>query len=372
MRCFVTGQMESDMNNVICVTSNNTVGCTFLDWSLHFLNGRTNYYRVDENQWIPLVDNPVATNGQNAHKHNKNHPEGLSGTVETITNIKKYYNRESLYSFFPYPKEIDDVLDEVLEDVWKDQSIKIINNSVEEKLAKLFQYQIDDYKNLISYCHTENVPVIYVHSDFKDVGYFWNRRNSTFKPPPGMVVGHLPELVAKFQETFFDKSIKTWQELNLNEIWDKRERLALNVRPYDTSKFFSVGFSNPSAMHWVNSPDLWHDTDDVLLDLMRLLDLTVADDRLKAWLPIMRNWQRIQSKNLKFYNNLDYLVECIVNGWHFHIDPLTFDQEVIIQHCLIYKYNLNLKTWGLEKFPDNAIKLHNLLEKNIHPVDKIY
>lgn len=372
MRCSVTGQMESNMNNVICVTSNNTVGCTFLDWSLHFLNGRTNYYRVDENQWIPLVDNPVATNGQNAHKHNKNHPEGLSGTVETITNIKKYYNQESLYSFFPYPKEIDDVLDEVLEDVWKDQSIKIINNFAEEKLAKLFQYQIDDYKNLISYCHTENVPVIYVHSDFKDVGYFWNRRNSTFKPPPGQVVGHLPELVAKFQETFFDKSIKTWQDLNLNDIWDKRERLALNVRPYDISKFFSVGFSDPDTMHWVNSPDLWHDTDDVLLELMKSLNLDVVDNRLTAWLPIMRTWQRIQTKNLKFYNNLDYLVECIVNGWHFQIDPLTFDQEVIIQHCLIYKYNLNLKTWGLEKFPDNAIKLHKLLEKNIHPVDKIY
>ena len=39
---------------------------------------------------------------------------------------------------------------------------------------------------------------------------------------------------------------------------------------------------------------------------------------------------------------------------------------------LIYKYGLNLKTWQLEKFPNNTKQLHELLEENIHPIEKIY
>ena len=42
-------------------------------------------------------------------------------------------------------------------------------------------------------------------------------------------------------------------------------------------------------------------------------------------------------------------------------------QEAFIQHELIYKHNLNLKTWQLEKFT-NTQQLHNLLETNTHPL----
>jgi len=47
---------------------------------------------------------------------------------------------------------------------------------------------------------------------------------------------------------------------------------------------------------------------------------------------------------------------------------LNLNQEASIQHVLIYKYDLNLKTWGLEKFPNNTKKLHELLEPNIHKI----
>ena len=47
-------------------------------------------------------------------------------------------------------------------------------------------------------------------------------------------------------------------------------------------------------------------------------------------------------------------------------------QEAIVQHILIYKYNLNLKNWQLKKFPDNTQDLHKLLETNIHPTKILY
>ena len=48
-------------------------------------------------------------------------------------------------------------------------------------------------------------------------------------------------------------------------------------------------------------------------------------------------------------------------------------RESTIQHVLIYKHGLTLKSWGLEKFPNNTQDLHLLLEPNIyHEVEDIY
>ena len=43
-------------------------------------------------------------------------------------------------------------------------------------------------------------------------------------------------------------------------------------------------------------------------------------------------------------------------------------QEAAIQRELIYKYNLNFKTWQLEKFQSTR-QLHALLEPNIHSLN---
>jgi hypothetical protein len=351
------------MNNVICSTSNSTVGCTFLDWSLHFLNGQDNYYRINENQWIPLVHNPLQSSGINAHKHKKNHPAGSSGTQELISNLKKHYNTQNLYSFFPFPKQIHTVCQEC--------NIKTSDLIDSEKFNLVIQHQIDDYKNLINYCNKQGIPVVYVHADPKAVGYFWNRRNIGYTEFTGKKANSAQDFADEFQQVFFQDSINQWQDLNLTNIWDVRERRALDMRPYDTSKFWTVGFSEPS-MQWINCMDLWHNTVDVVADIMKSLELSIVNKRLSAWLPIVLDWQRMQRNNLKFYNNLDYLVECIVKGWYYPLNDLTLDQEAIIQHCLIYRHNLNLMTWNLEKFPNNTIELHNLLEKNIHAVDNIY
>jgi hypothetical protein len=70
---------------------------------------------------------------------------------------------------------------------------------------------------------------------------------------------------------------------------------------------------------------------------------------------------------LEFCYNYKHIVDSVVNNWYYQID-LTFEQEVVIQHCLIYQHNLNLKTWELTKFPSNTQDLHKLLEPNIHPI----
>lgn len=74
----------------------------------------------------------------------------------------------------------------------------------------------------------------------------------------------------------------------------------------------------------------------------------------------------MQNDALKFYRSLSHIVECIVQGGYYELPALSLEQEAIIQHCLIYQHNLNIKTWQLEKFPSNTIRLHQLLEPNSH------
>ena len=70
-----------------------------------------------------------------------------------------------------------------------------------------------------------------------------------------------------------------------------------------------------------------------------------------------------------FVAYFDKIINYIIEGYELNLDKFNLDlvQEAAIQHELIYKHNLNLKTWQLTKFT-NTRQLHNLLEPNIHPL----
>ena len=348
------------MSQIICTTSNNTTGGTFLDWSLHYLSGQHNYYRISEADWIPLVDNPLSYNQvENAHGHRKNHSAGYENTKKLISSIP---NNQNLYSFYSYAEHIDVTC--------KRLSINITDLTDQAVLNVMRDRRIQDYKDMIRYCIDQNIPVVYVHPDPKIIGCFWERRSMNRLSFSNQMANSVTEYNNENQNVFFRKSIEQWEKLNLTDVWDVRERMALDMRPYDTADCWTIGFDQPFT--WINCQELWHNTDGVLLELIKQFELTLDKDRFTQWLPIVRQWQKIHHKNLKFFNNLDYIVTCIVNGWHFPLNSLSLQQEAIIQHCLIYQHNLNLKTWNLEKFPDNTIALHYLLEENVHVVDKIY
>jgi hypothetical protein len=348
------------MSKIICITSNNTTGGTFLDWSLHYLTGQDNYYRINEAEWIPLVNNPLSYNQiTNAHGHKKNHPSGYENTKIMINRIP---DSQNLYSFYAYPEHMDVVCQTISVDINK------INDPLVLDLVR--SHRISDYKQLIQYCFSQDISVVYIHPDPKIIGYFWDRRSVNRMAFSDRLASSITEYHSETQNIFFQDSLDKWEKLNLTAVWDVRERMALDMRPYDTAECWTFGFDQPFI--WINCQELWHNTEYVLLELINQLKLTVDKNRFTQWLPIAQQWQKLHHKNLKFFNNLDYVIACIVNGWHYPIESLTLQQEAIIQHNLIYRHNLNLKTWGLEKFPDNTAKLHVLLEQNIHTVDSIY
>lgn len=342
----------------ICVTSPRSVGCTFVEWSIHFLSGKSKYYNILSKSWIDLSADPIRQT--NAHGHKKNHPFGLKNTklyIEQFNNL----DQDELYSF--YPSLIRSYV------AAQELGITIDQFHDESTFKKLFQYIIDDYNKIFHCCGENNVKIVFVHNDPRAILYHQESRSfERFLSKPGKPKSQ-EDLDNEYQDLFFKDSQDAWNKMNLADPWDIRERLALDMRPFEVTNNFKIAYQGPHL--WINCLDLWTQTIAVIKKIMAYLELDIDPSRLESWLPVCQRWQQIQLTLLDFCFNQPHIVDAIVNNLDYKIN-LTFKQEAIIQHCLIYQHGLNLKTWQLEKFPNNTKDLHRLLEPNIHQVPKIY
>jgi hypothetical protein len=346
------------MPEKICITSTRSVGCTFIDWSLHFLSGQTHYFNVKQNKLIPLSHDPI--NSINAHGHLKNHPEGFKNFLKELNQLD-LLDHVKMCSIYPFP-------------MYFDTASKILGYQIEQLsdnkiLQEVLEYILQDYNKFFRICAERNTKMIFVATDYRTVLYYQNIRSldrhltSPTRPTCNQ------DLINEFQTVFFTKSVNTWNQLQLTNIWDIREQMALDLRPFDRLTPELFDFQYPHL--WINSLELWSQPIDTVKRILDYAQIKIDSNRLADWIPICQSWQKIQTKLLEFDYIQKHIVDAIVHNWDFSID-LTFYQEVIIQHCLIYQYNLNLKTWQLEKFPNNTKLLHNLLEPNIHPTKDIY
>ena len=340
---------------IFCVTSILPVGCTFLDWSIHFVTGQSKFYNTTVG-WLPLTDNPLQST--NSHGHVKNHPSGLE-TVKRSFDRLEQFSPDTLASSYPQPLYLDACA--------RALNIPIAEFNHPDHISAIAQYRNTDYNNLLQYSAAK-AKVIFVDSS-KHIPLYYQTIRSTDRW--NLKAGPADSVDSKRDEldhVFFKQDIETWTEQGLTDVWDVRERRALHssvIKKQGALADICVDFSFPH--YWVDCRSLWFDGADIIQDIVNWIGLTVDPERFKAWLPIYHRWQKIQAKSLKFQFNYEHIVNCIVNNWSYPID-LTFDEEVVIQHCLIYQHNLNLKTWQLKKFPNNTQELHKLLEHNIHAI----
>jgi hypothetical protein len=175
--------------------------------------------------------------------------------------------------------------------------------------------------------------------------------------------------------TFFREDVKQWKtDSGKLSVWDQRESLALNIRPWEyDSKETQSDLTIPHM--YLDAQDLWYNGKETMIRIMDYIGLTIDPQRLEKWCSVYEQWQQIQFKILRFCWNIDYIVDCIINNRAHDLSQynMSFTDEAIIQHELIYKHGLTFKAWGLEKLPDNTQLLHELLEPNVyHKVDDIY
>lgn len=342
---------------IVAVSSFQSLGCTFVDWSIHYLSGQNTFYHA-KNGLLPVSSNPLT--GANAHGHLKNHPRGHKVTVQCIESLKQ--QQLPLLSFYPVPLTIAEAAVDLgidMSDTVSEHNFKNIQNYVNQDFEKALNASID-----------AGCKLIYVDHDHTVSQYFNKRksRESLIAKIPDGTSYDSTTIKNEYQNFFFKDNIQHWNNLGLNNIWDQREHEALCARPFEVWKF-GQGFCKPHL--WIDCRELWCNTESVLMNIFKYIELPIDQDRLLTWRNICAQWSAMQLDAWKFDLTYKRIVDSVINNWWMKID-LTFDQEVVIQHCLIYQHNLNLKTWQLEKFPNNTQDLYKLLEPNTHPVPDIY
>lgn len=338
------------MKDLVTVTSVYSVGCTFLDWSINYLSGNTQHYNADKG-WLDIVDNPLTTT--NSHNHLKNHTQGLKHTQDLLDKLKNIQGLKVLYPTLMY-----------IDVAAKKLDINITNISVSDNHL-INNYRDNDYNKTLKVLHDNGSKIIFLSLEESMILYLIENRAM-------FPLLHNSEIIAtsdlEMQESrdlvYFKNAASEWGFGSVENKWDLRERLALDLRPFEY-RDRKIDFSIPH--YWVNCEELWYNGHETILKIMNYLELPVDESKISNWLTVYRQWQKIQVKNSKFARECKHIVDSIIHGWEFSID-LSFNQEVVIQHCLLYKHNLNLKTWQLEKFPSNTKELHHLLEENFHPL----
>lgn len=352
------------MSQIFCVTSTAPIGCTFLDWSIHWLSGQTKFFNVDSG-WGELTSNPVQA--INAHGHQRNIPAGMALSLDVIARLQSAGGE--LLSFYTCP-------------MWADAAASILNldvNQISNENSTVFEqikkYVANDYNKLVNHCLNNHIPVIYVNNDSLPV------YNMFIRSIDRMVFEHKPasehELREEFLNVFFNKSnqLKWGDTFKKLPAWDQREFIALNIRPYEKTNIdteINIDFSKKHF--YLSAIDLWLNGENKIIEVLDYLGLNLDNSRYQEWVSVYRTWQKSHLKILQFCWNLDRICNSIINNYYFDLRPYKMDlwQEAIVQHIIIYKYRMNFKTWQLAKFPDNAQDLHKLLEPNIHPIESLY
>ena len=344
------------------------VGCTFVDWSIHWLSGAEQYYwtkigeeyKPGEIGWYDVADNPMTSN--NAHSHYKNHPHGSKENQKCIDSLKGL-NTDRITSFYPVTEHFDRLAEQLGYDLVD------VRGNVAKYWDSLKSAQAKDYSEIWDQCRSNGVPIIYVRFT-EPLLYNQIDRVLGFR---GLFTEENEDTSRKqyLINNFFHHDIKKWKNQNP---WDIREVLALNLRPWQyTPVETQVDFTVPHFC--IDAQDLWYNGQNAMERILNYLELPMDQQRLEQWLPVYRQWQQMQFLHLSYCWNFDDIINCIINNRPHDLSRynLTLVKEALIQHELIYKHGLTLKSWGLGKFPDNTQDLHSLLEPNVyHSVENLY
>jgi hypothetical protein len=334
---------------MILILTDPGVGGTFLTWSLHYLAGHKKYFYSKTNSWIDVPEDP--TTDINAHAFHANHPAKIDQVPNMLTTLKNMQTSDFHTMYFH----------NLHEDVRSSDS-RINPVSSHQLTAELISAVSTEFKKIIVL--SGGHPLYQCSTRFRVLTAKWSdydKRNLSNE-----------EQLLDYIEHFFTDSYKLWQEQNLNHVWDQREFLALNMRPFAVKKISSnIDLTIP---HYnFNTVELYTMFDQTVDQLFDFLEISIDNTKKSHWMTVYNRWKKIHSNRLTFAMYFDTIVDYIING--NSMDLVRFDldlmQEAAIQHYLIYKHNLNLKTWELEKFT-NTKQLHNLLEPSTHTVENTY
>lgn len=338
------------MSKVVSLFSVDSLGLTFLSWSLHYLGGHHAHYSCEKNEFLPLPENPIKE--LNAHTFLKNHPSGTEQTEEYISKLRSlnHCNFETIYAFPPHGENTT--------------IIDFVNINETHRTAVFNQQQ--DSKKLTKLCANAG-PLIISEIDPRNRTYHFNIRSLDKRLYVSGSYSSPDESRDHFNSIFFGKSLEYYKSNNLSTPWDIREMNALNLCIYPNIRIGD--YVDLTIDHYyLSSNDLWVNLESEIFNVFDYIQESINHSRFELWKKVYTQWSKKQKDLNKFEWYLDHIIDCIVNNYYFDLGRLNLTpfQEAIIQHILIYQHDLTIKAWGLIKFPPNTQDLHKLLEPNFH------
>jgi hypothetical protein len=332
---------------IIGILTDPAVGGSFVTWSLHYLSGHTNYFFAPQNKFLPLPNDPLTD--INAHIFKPNHPN-TKDEFDLILNRLIKNQLTTFQTIYFHNLRTDTVntqshcnlTSEAVLNLQKETDKIIILNTAPKHSLYLSKF------------NGRHLTTKFIAEKGKNKNFFDQHQD--------------------FIDTFFKDSKEFWEKLNLSDIWDRREFLALNLRPYNTISILP-NIDLTKKIYRLDSFDLYNQFDITVKDLFNSLNLNLNTARWENWILVYKRWQHIHSDRVLFVEYFDAIIESIINNYYLDLKRFNLDivREATILHELLYKHNLSIKGWGLEKFPDNTQDLHKLLEKNTyHTLENIY
>jgi hypothetical protein len=334
---------------MILVLTDPAVGGTFLTWSLHYLAGHKKYFYSKTNSWIDVPEDPTTNN--NAHAFLVNHPDKIDQVPNMLATLKDMQTSD-FHTMYIHNLNEDT----------RSSNARMNPGTRHQPTAELISAIATEFKKIIVLYSGHSL--YHCSTRFRNLSSKWsdyNKKNLSNE-----------EQLQDFVEHFFTDSHKIWQEQNLNHVWDQREFLALNIRPFSVPNI-SVNIDLTIPHYSFDTFELYTIFDQTVDQLFDFLEIQINNDKKTHWMKVYNKWKKIHANRLSFAMYFDTIVNYIINGNNMDLVRFDFDlmQEAAIQHYLIYKHNLNLKTWELEKFT-NTKQLHTLLEPNTHKLENTY
>tara|TARA_R110000803_G_scaffold19570_1_gene51141 strand:+ start:572 stop:1552 length:981 start_codon:yes stop_codon:yes gene_type:complete len=322
------------MDKILIVHLTNALGLHFFDWSLNFLSGNAS-----------VTPNPLEEKTAHSHKLKK---------VITVNDLTLHQSDNLKILILQTMINIGD---------WN--ILFPVDLSTHEGREELNEFKFDYYVKIIKSAKEQGFRIILVDWAKKH----WLIPTYQTRFPMSNVTSTLQtrdQCNADWIDNYFPKAANKW---NNTSKWDKREMLAVCLRPEITGETYATSlllqFNN--ELDIINTDELWFNMESVLLKY-----ININKDRRQEWLPIYYKWQ--QNHDISFSEDYWEILHAIYNGDSKDLSKYNLDltKEALIQHGMIYAYDLNFKTWQLETFPNNTYELHKLLEDNIHTRDFTY
>lgn len=331
----------------VAVLTDRAIGGTFLSWSLHWLSGQTQYYHAKylntvNNRYISLTQNPLTD--LNSHNFVANQPNSFNDLDYILTSLPQDNNLQHVY------------FHQLSDNNYKFEPANNHHNYTTQA--------IDVVKSQFTKIIVVTKPTEYT---LYDSGYVVRNHQRYSMDGKRTLTGN-EEIFKDFVNTFFSQDLAVWQQQNLTDIWDQREFLALNLKPFENNSIKNCHafdfdfFELPAQAAWLC-------LDQYIADIFSYIGIEIDHNRLAHWQQIYNQWKTLHQAKIKFCWHFDQIIDNVIAGRDMDLTTFNLDivQESAIQHALIFQHNLNLKTWQLEKFI-NTRQLHSLLEPNIHPL----